>query len=114
MARLIVRTAFECQAVASRAPFAWTVARVAALLAGAEVMHGGRHGDGEAERELAADVSDVVDGPSWHPHDVVLARFQNNAARQFPREQGGGPICATTSAMRVCSTLGHVTFVGVG
>src|SRR5260370_38733929 len=76
-------------------------------------MHGGRHGDGEAERELAADVSDVVDGPSWHPHDVVLARFQNNAARQFPREQGGGPICATTSPMRVCSTLGHVTFVGV-
>src|SRR2546423_6754501 len=78
MARMIVRPALECQAVASRAPFAWPVVRVAALLAGAVVMQGGRHGDGEAERQLVADVFDVTDRPSRHPHDVVLARLQDD------------------------------------
>src|SRR6266511_5956827 len=29
-------------------------------------------------------------------------------------DQAGGPICATTSAMRVWSTLGHVTYADVG
>src|SRR5678816_285948 len=53
----------------SGAPFAGTIVGVAALLTGAEVVVGGWHGDGEAERDVIADVPDVVHGAAGNPDD---------------------------------------------
>src|SRR5712691_785954 len=73
----------------SRAPLAGAVIGIAALFAGAEVVRGRRHGDGQAQGQVVADVPDVVNGAPGHPHDVVPGRVDDDAARQLPFESSG-------------------------
>src|SRR6267378_3432621 len=67
-------------------PFAWTVVGEAALLTGAEIVHGRGHGHGEPEGEILAHVPYVVHGAAGHPHDVVLLALHHDATRQLPLE----------------------------
>src|SRR5690242_17789098 len=67
----------------SRRPLARAVVGEAALLARMEIVHGGRHGHREPQRQLGADVPDVMDGAARHPHDVVLVRAHDRSSRQL-------------------------------
>src|SRR5439155_9174291 len=81
------RTSTDARPLArSRAPFARPVVRVAALLARTRVVHGRGHRDGQAQRQPIAHVTDVMDGPSRHPHDVLFDRFQRRTTGQLPLE----------------------------
>src|SRR5262245_55122368 len=70
----------------SGAPLSGAVVGIPARLAWAEVMRGGRHGHGQPQREIAADVLDVVDGSPGDPDDVVLVGGDDGAPRQLPLE----------------------------
>src|SRR5215467_14686263 len=74
-------------ASALRAPFPRPVVGVTALLAGAVVVVGRRHGHGQTQREPVSHVPDVMYGAARHPDDLVLGGVEHGAAGQLPLER---------------------------
>src|SRR5207244_8127157 len=63
---------------------AGAVVGVTTLLAGVEVVHGGGHSDGHAQRQVVADVLDVVNRAALHPDELVSGGLDHHSAGELP------------------------------